>query len=110
MQKGSDMATPGVREPQPGHIRICFINSFGEGYAKWFECPAGTTVAQFLQRFAQDVNPENAALRVGGKPVAATDVLQDQDRMTAVPSKGEGAGPDIQARVSILTVLFGIAS
>lgn len=83
-------------DPIPaGHVRVYYINGFGAGYADPYDVPEGTTVQQFMQRHSPDVNTSQAAIRISkhsgqAGPAAAADVLENYDRLTALPAKGEG--------------------
>lgn len=87
--------TPGTPAPgssTPGTLRILFLNSHGGGFAEHLDVPAGTTIAQLMQRQLPQVEAEDLLIRVNRQPVARDHVLQDGDRVTATATKIEGAG------------------
>ena len=73
------------------NLSILYINNDGAGFASFIEVAEGTTVEQLFR----DKVPSGAAadylIRVNRQPVAANQVLQEQDRVSFTPTKIEGA-------------------
>ena len=72
-------------------MRILFLNNDGGGYADYQEAKDGLTVQQFLEGAIESFNPARYLIRVNRHPVASDTVLQDGDRVTATPTKIDGA-------------------
>ena len=77
-------------------ITVTYLNRNGGGFAERHSVPAGTTVKQFLEK--RDIDPEDYTIRIvrgaeGGHTPTADEPLQDNDRLSAVPLKIEGARP-----------------
>ena len=75
-------------------VTVTYLNRQGGGFAERHTLPAGITTKQFLQGRLND--PEDFTIRLlrgtqGGFTPAADEVLQDGDRLSAVPLKIEGA-------------------
>ena len=73
-------------------MRILFINNDGGGFADYVEVESGTTVAAFFEERLPSGKPEDYLIRVNRQPVSAEQVLQEGDRISATPTKVEGAG------------------
>ena len=73
-------------------MRILFINNDGGGFADYVEVESGTTVAAFFAERLPSGKPEDYLIRVNRQPVSADQVLQEGDRISATPTKVEGAG------------------
>ena len=72
-------------------LRILWINNDGGGFADHLNVPENTDVAKFLGQKLPRQNPEDLLIRVNRQPVARDYVLQDGDRVTATPTKIQGA-------------------
>ncbi len=72
-------------------MKVLFINNDGGGFASHVEVPAGTTVTDFFKQHLAGQSTESFLLRVNRLPVAAEQVLQDGDRISATPLKIAGA-------------------
>lgn len=72
-------------------MQVLFINNDGGGFADPVEVAEGTTVQQFLADKLPNMKPGNLLIRVNRMPVAADDVLKAGDRLSATPTKVEGA-------------------
>lgn len=72
-------------------MQITYINNDGGGFADYVDTAPGTTVSQFFQQQLPDARPEDYLIRVNRQPVAADYVLQEGDRVSATPTKIEGA-------------------
>ena len=72
-------------------MRILYINNSGAGFADYVDVPDGTNIKTFLQDKVHGTKPEDLLIRVNRQPVAADYVLQAGDRISATPTKIEGA-------------------
>jgi sulfur carrier protein ThiS len=72
-------------------MRILFINNDGGGFADYVEVAPGTTVEKFLCEKMAGRNASDFLIRVNRQPVAKDQILQEGDRVTATPTKIEGA-------------------
>jgi hypothetical protein len=72
-------------------MRILFLNFDGAGFADPVEAEEGTPILKFLAQKLPNYKPENLTIRVNRQPVASDYVLRDGDRVSATPSKIEGA-------------------
>ncbi|MFA9479827.1 molybdopterin converting factor [Phycisphaerales bacterium AB-hyl4] len=83
-----------MNEPSPtsnGTLRILFLNSHGGGFADHLNVPAGTTIAQLIERQLPHVKADDLLIRVNRQPVQRDYVLQADDRVSATPTKIAGA-------------------
>ena len=74
-------------------MKVLFLNNDGAGFADYVEITPGTTVEQFITKQLPDRKPDDLLIRVNRQPVARDYVLQDGDRVSATPTKIEGAHP-----------------
>ncbi len=72
-------------------MRLLWINNDGGGFADYVEVTDGMTVEQFFNKNMPGCRPEDYLIRVNRQPVASDYVLQNGDRVTATPTKIEGA-------------------
>ena len=72
-------------------MKVLFLNNNGAGYADYVEVAEGTTVEKFFSQQVPDGKPEDCLIRVNRQPVARNYVLQDGDRISATPTKVDGA-------------------
>jgi sulfur carrier protein ThiS len=72
-------------------MRLFFLNNDGAGFADHVEVADGTTIKEFLEE-RLDGDPADYLIRVNRQPVAQDQVLQPGDRVSATPTKIEGAG------------------
>ena len=72
-------------------MRITFINNDGGGFADYVEVEPGMTVSQFFAQQMPHGRPEDYLIRVNRQPVPADYALQEGDRVSATPTKIEGA-------------------
>jgi len=72
-------------------MRVLYINNDGGGFADYIELPAGTTVQQLFAERVPNGKPADYLIRVNRQPVAAGQVLQENDRVSCTPTKIEGA-------------------
>jgi hypothetical protein len=72
-------------------MKILWINNDGGGFANYIEAPAGMTVTELFNQQLPGGKPEDYLIRVNRQPVARDHVLQDGDRVSATPTKIEGA-------------------
>ena len=89
-------------------MKVMFINNSGSGFADYIEVADGTTIEQFLDSHLPEYRPEDMLIRVNRLPVARDTVLQEGDRISATPTKLEGATPgssDPASRSVFLRVL-----
>lgn len=73
-------------------MRVMFLNNDGGGYASTIEIAENMTVKQFFDKhMPPDAKPNNYLLRVNRMPSTPDQILCENDRITAVPLKIEGA-------------------
>jgi sulfur carrier protein ThiS len=72
-------------------MRVLYVNNTGGGFADYVEVEAGTTVAAFFSKKMPGQQAGDYLLRVNRLPVAADQVLADNDRITITPVKITGA-------------------
>ena len=71
-------------------LSVVFINNDGGGLADELEVDVGTTLQELLDE--QLSSPlENYFIRVNKEPAVGSYVLQDNDKITATPTKIAGA-------------------
>ena len=71
--------------------RCLFINNAGSGFADYVEVAEGTNIQAFLASKVTHHKAEDLLIRVNRQPVARDYVLQEGDRISATPTKIEGA-------------------
>ena len=74
-------------------MKVLFLNNDGGGFADHVQVAEGTTISQFVNEHLPDYKPGDLLIRVNRQPVARDYVLQDGDRVSATPTKIEGAAP-----------------
>lgn len=72
-------------------MRILLINNHGAGWADFIEVQEGTTVAQLFVEQMPNAQPKDYLIRVNRLPVACSQVLQPNDRVSITATKIEGA-------------------
>ncbi len=72
-------------------MKILFINNDLGGFADYLDIAENTTVEQFFHKQLPGRQPEDYLIRVNRQPVARDYRLQEGDRVTATPTKIEGA-------------------
>ena len=72
-------------------MRILWINNHGGGFSDYIEIEPNTNVEKFIRQQLHDCDPSAFLIRVNRLPVARDYVLQEGDRITATPTKIEGA-------------------
>jgi len=72
-------------------MKILWINNDGGGFASYVEINENISVEKFFNRQLPGSRAEDYLIRVNRQPVARDYVLQDGDRVTATPTKVEGA-------------------
>lgn len=72
-------------------MRLLYINNDGGGFADYVEVRTGTTVSQFFDDRLPGREPSDYLIRVNRQPVPRDYVLQEGDRVSATPTKIEGA-------------------
>ena len=75
----------------PSQITVLWINNHGGGFAETVQAGPGTTVGQFFEDHMGKVDPHDFLIRVNRQPCESSQVLKDQDRITASPVKVPGA-------------------
>ena len=76
-------------------MRVMFINNGGGGFCDYVEVEPNTTIETFLRRQLPDYKPGDLLIRVNRLPVARDQVLQENDRISATPTKVDGGGDDL---------------
>jgi len=74
-------------------MKILFLNNDGGGFADYVEATPGATIDQFIAKQLPDRRADDLLIRVNRQPVPRDYVLQDGDRVSATPTKIEGAHP-----------------
>lgn len=72
-------------------MRVLFINNQGAGFADYIDVAPGTGIEQFLEDRLPGHKTQDLLIRVNRQPVARDYVLQEGDRISATPTKIEGA-------------------
>lgn len=72
-------------------MKVLYINNQGGGYAGYKECPNGTTVEMFFSNIVRDVDHKQVLVRVNRQIVPPEEILKEGDRVTATPTKVDGA-------------------
>lgn len=72
-------------------MRILYINNSGARFADYVDVAEGTNIQTFLQDKVHGAKPDDLLIRVNRQPVARDYVLQPNDRISATPTKIEGA-------------------
>ena len=72
-------------------MKLFYINNDGGGFADHVEVEDGISVAAFLAEKMPGRKPDDFLIRVNRLPTAADQVLQPGDRISATPTKIEGA-------------------
>ncbi len=80
-------------------MRILFINNNGSGYADYVDVAASTTIDKFIAERLPAQQADDLLIRVNRQPVARDYVLQEGDRVSATPTKIQGAA-NVAAAVS----------
>ena len=74
-------------------MRVLFINNSGSGFADYVDVTDGTTIEKFLTQRMPDANAADYLIRVNQQACARDQVLREGDRISATPTKIEGALP-----------------
>ena len=72
-------------------FKVLFINNSGAGFADYVEVNDGTNIQSFLQEKVHGAKPDDLLIRVNRQPVAIDYVLQLGDKISATPTKIQGA-------------------
>jgi len=72
-------------------MQVMFINNTGGGFADHVSVEPGTTIEAFLDDHLSDYQPDDLMIRVNRLPVARDQVLEPNDRISATPTKIDGA-------------------
>lgn len=72
-------------------MKVLFLNNDGGGFADHVEVTDGTTIDKFIGQQLPDYKAGDLLIRVNRQPVPREYVLQDGDRVSATPTKIEGA-------------------
>ena len=72
-------------------MQILWINNDLGGFADYLDIVEHTTVEKFFNQQLPGRQAEDYLIRVNRQPVARNYVLQEGDRVTATPTKVEGA-------------------
>jgi hypothetical protein len=74
-------------------MKVLFLNNDGGGFADHVEVAEGTAIDKFIVQQLPDYKPGDLLIRVNRQPVPRDYVLQEGDRVSATPTKIEGATP-----------------
>ena len=72
-------------------MNILWINNDLGGFADYLDIAENTTVEKFFNQQLPGRQAEDYLIRVNRQPVARNYILQEGDRVTATPTKIEGA-------------------
>lgn len=72
-------------------MQVLFINNQGSGYADYVDVAEGTTIDQFLEKKLPGHDAGDLLIRINRQPVPRDYVLQNGDRISATPTKIQGA-------------------
>jgi len=72
-------------------MRILWINNDGAGFADYLNVPEEITVQKLFDQQMAGARPGDYLIRVNRQPVAADQVLHENDRVSFTPVKIEGA-------------------
>jgi hypothetical protein len=72
-------------------MRILFINNSGAGFADYVDVADGTTIDKFIAKRLPDHQADDLLIRVDRQPVPRNYVLKEGDRVSATPTKIQGA-------------------
>ena len=72
-------------------MRVLLINNDGAGFADYVDVTDGTTIEKFLSDRLTQSRPGDLLIRVNRQPVSKDQVLREGDRISATPTKIEGA-------------------
>ena len=72
-------------------MKILWINNDGAGFADYLQVQEGITVQKLFQQQMGGAKPQDYLIRVNRQPVAADQVLHENDRVSFTPVKIEGA-------------------
>ena len=72
-------------------MKILWINNDGGGFADYVEIANNTSVEKFFSQQLPGRQAEDYLIRVNRQPVPSDYVLQEGDRVTATPTKVDGA-------------------
>ena len=73
-------------------MKVLWINNDLGGFADYVPISENTTVEKFFNQQLSGRAAEDYLIRVNRQPVARDYVLQNGDRVTATPTKVDGAG------------------
>ena len=72
-------------------MKVLWINNDLGGFADYVQVVENTTVEKFFNQQLPDRQAEDYLIRVNRQPVARDYVLREGDRVTATPTKVDGA-------------------
>ena len=72
-------------------MQILFINNSGAGFANYVDVAAETTIDKFIAARLPAQQADDLLIRVNRQPVPRDYVLQANDRVSATPTKIQGA-------------------
>lgn len=72
-------------------MKILFLNNGGGGFADYVDAAEGTNIETFLKDQVSGYKPGDLLIRVNRQPVARDYVLREGDRVSATPTKIDGA-------------------
>jgi len=72
-------------------MQILFINNSGAGFADYVDVAADATIDKFIAARLPAQQADDLLIRVNRQPVPRDYVLQEGDRVSATPTKIQGA-------------------
>ncbi len=72
-------------------MRVLYINNDLGGFADYLNIAENTTMEKFFNQQLSGRQAEDYLIRVNRQPVSREYVLQEGDRVTATPTKVDGA-------------------
>ena len=72
-------------------MQVLFINNSGAGFADYVDVAADTSIDKFIAARLPAQQADDLLIRVNRQPVPRDYVLQEGDRVSATPTKIQGA-------------------
>lgn len=80
-----------MNETNNDKIEVFYVNNTGEGFSRKVEVDVGTTIDLFVAARTGEVSFSDYTIRVNRDAVPRDYVLQQEDKITVVPSGIKGA-------------------
>ena len=90
-KQDSKINTLNPRNERDKTMKVLWINNTGGGFADYLDIAENTRIEKFFNQQLPGQKAEDYLIRVNRQPVARDYVLQAGDRVTATPTKIDGA-------------------